>query len=124
MHKGRLIALDTPDALKNMAKKGEFFDVIAKNISDSQVNALKGIDGVISLAAQMQEPPIAQTRLRLRLEISDALADVFDFFFKEKIKILSFKQEELTLEDAFIELTEAGISEWPCSWNLTKSTSS
>jgi ABC-2 type transport system ATP-binding protein len=111
MHKGRLIALDTPDALKNKAKKGEFFDVIVKNISDSQVNALKGIDGVISLAAQMQEPPIAQTRLRLRLEISDALADVFDFFFKEKIKILSFKQEELTLEDAFIELTGAGISE-------------
>jgi ABC-2 type transport system ATP-binding protein len=111
MHKGRLIALDTPDALKNMAKKGEFFDVIVKNISDSQVNALKGIDGVISLAAQMQEPPIAQTRLRLRLEISDALADVFDFFFKEKIKILSFKQEELTLEDAFIELNGAGISE-------------
>jgi transglutaminase/protease-like cytokinesis protein 3 len=45
------------------------------------------------------------------LEISDALADVFDFFFKEEIKILSFKQEELTLEDAFNELTGAGISE-------------
>ena len=94
-----------------MAKKGEFFDVIVKNMSDCQVNTLKGIDGVVNLAAEMQDPVLAQTRLRLRLENSDALADVFDFFFKEKIKIVSFKQEELTLEDAFIELTGAGISE-------------
>jgi len=45
------------------------------------------------------------------LEKGDALPDIFDFFFKEKIKIVNFKQEEPTLEDAFIELTGAGISE-------------
>jgi ABC-2 type transport system ATP-binding protein len=111
MHKGRFIALDTPEALRNMAKKGEFFDIIVKNISDSQVNALKGIDSVLNVTVEMQDPVLAQARLRLRLESSNALADVFDFFFKEKIKIISFKQEEMTLEDAFIELTGAGISE-------------
>jgi ABC-type uncharacterized transport system ATPase subunit len=41
----------------------------------------------------------------------DALPGIFDFFFKEKIKIVNFKQEEPTLEDAFIELTGTGISE-------------
>ena len=111
MHKGRFIALDTPDALKAMTKKGEALDVVVKNMSDAQVNMLRGVDGVASLAAEMQDAVLGQTRLRLRLEKGDVLPDIFDFFFKEKIKIVNFKQEEPTLEDAFIELTGAGISE-------------
>jgi ABC-type uncharacterized transport system ATPase subunit len=54
---------------------------------------------------------LGQTHLRLRLENVDALPGIFDFFFKEKIKIVNFKQEEPTLEDAFIELTGSGIKE-------------
>lgn len=111
MHKGRFIALDTPDALKATAKKGEALDVVVKNMSDAQINTLRGVDGVASLAAETQDAVLGQTRLRLRLEKGDALPDIFDFFFKEKIKIVNFKQEEPTLEDAFIELTGSGISE-------------
>jgi ABC-2 type transport system ATP-binding protein len=111
LQKGRLIALNTPDALKNMAKKGEVLDVIVKNMSQAQVTALKGVDGVTSLAADVQDAMLGQTHLRLRLENVDALPDIFGFFFKEKIKIVNFKQEEPTLEDAFIELTGTGISE-------------
>jgi ABC-2 type transport system ATP-binding protein len=111
LQKGRLIALNTPDALKNMAKKGEVLDVIVKNMSPEQVNTLKGVDGVASLAADVQDAVLGQTHLRLRLENVDALPGIFDFFFKEKIKIVNFKQEEPTLEDAFIELTGTGISE-------------
>jgi len=33
-----------------------------------------------------------------------------DFFFREKIKLVNFRQEEPTLEDAFIELTGANAS--------------
>jgi ABC-2 type transport system ATP-binding protein len=111
LQKGRLIALNTPDALKNMAKKGEVLDVIVKNMSQAQVNTLKGVDGVASLAADVQDAVLGQTHLRLRLENVDVLPRIFDFFFKEKIKIVNFKQEEPTLEDAFIELTGTGISE-------------
>jgi ABC-2 type transport system ATP-binding protein len=111
MHKGRFIALDTPEALKAMAKKGEALDVVVKNMSGAQVNTLRGVEGVASLAAELQDAVLGQTRLRLRLEKSDALPDIFDFFFREKIKVVNFKQEEPTLEDAFIELTGAGISE-------------
>jgi ABC-2 type transport system ATP-binding protein len=111
MQKGRLIALNTPDALRGMAKKSEVLDVIVKNMAEAQVNALKSVDGVASLAADVQDPVLGQTHLRLRLKNVDALPGIFDFFFKEKIKIVNFKQEEPTLEDAFIELTGAGISE-------------
>ena len=111
MHKGQLIALGTPDSLKGMAKKGEVLDVIVKNISAIQVNALRGIDGVISLAADVQDAVLGQTHLRLRTENVDTLQRIFDFFFKEKIKLVNFKQEEPTLEDTFIELTGGGILE-------------
>ena len=111
MQKGRLVALGNPDALKNMAKKGEVLDVIVKNISDIQVNALRTIDGVSSLAADVQDAVLGQTHIRLRLENVDTLQQIFDFFFREKIKLVNFKQEEPTLEDTFIELTGAGVSE-------------
>jgi ABC-2 type transport system ATP-binding protein len=111
IHKGRLIALDTPQALRDMAKKNEVLDVIVKNMRKTQVNALKSIDGVASLAADVQDAVLGQTHLRLRLENVETLPRIFDFFFKQRIKIVNFKQEEPTLEDAFIQLTGSGINE-------------
>ena len=108
MNKGKLIALYTPDALKGMAKKGEVADIIVKNMSDLQVTSLRSIAGVVSLSAEIQDAMLGQTHLRVRLESVDVLPMVLDFFFREKIKLVNFKQEEPTLEDAFIELTEAG----------------
>jgi ABC-2 type transport system ATP-binding protein len=111
MHKGKLIALDTPDALRALAKKSEVLDVTVKNMSKTQVNALKSMDGIASLASDVQDAMLGQMHLRLRLDNVDALQDIFEFFFKEKIKIFNFKREEPTLEDAFIDLTGSGIKE-------------
>jgi ABC-2 type transport system ATP-binding protein len=110
MNRGKIVALDTPDALKGMAKKGEVADITVKNMSEAQVNSLRGLDGVSGLAAEVQDSVLGQTRLRVRLENMDALPSVLDFFFREKIKLVNFRQEEPTLEDAFIELTGTGAS--------------
>ncbi len=109
MNKGKIVALDTPDALKGMAKKGEVADIVVKNMSEAQVNSLRGLDGVSGLASEVQDSVLGQTRLRVRLENVDALPMVLDFFFREKIKLVNFRQEEPTLEDAFIELTGTGV---------------
>jgi len=109
MNKGKIIALDTPDALKAMAKKGEVADIIVKNMSEAQVSSLRGLAGVSALASEVQDSVLGQTRLRVRLENMDALPMVLDFFFREKIKLITFRQEEPTLEDAFIELTGTGV---------------
>jgi len=108
MSKGKIIALDTPEALKMMAKKGEVADFVVKNISEAQVNSLRSLGGLVSLAAEVQDSVLGQTRLRLRLENAEALQAVLDFFFRQNIKLINFKVEEPTLEDAFIELTGAG----------------
>jgi len=111
MHKGHFIAIDTTDALKAMTKKGEAVDIVVKNMSEAQINVLRNVNSVANVTAEVQDSVLGQTRLRLRLERSEVLPDIFDFFFKEKIKILNFKQEEPTLEDAFIELTGQGVQE-------------
>ena len=110
MKKGKIVALDTPDALKGMAKKGEVADIVVKNMSELQVNSLRGLAGVAGLASEVQDSVLGQTRLRVRLDNVDALPLVLDFFFREKIKLVNFRQEEPTLEDAFIELTGTGAS--------------
>jgi len=108
MNKGKIIALDTPQALKGMAKKGEVADIIVKNMSDSQVNKLKTLDGIVGLNAETQDTVLGQIRLHIQLHSVEDLPQVLDFFFKEKIKLINFKQEEPTLEDAFIQLTGEG----------------
>ncbi len=108
MNKGKIVALDTPDALKGMTKKGEVADIVVKNMSEAQVNMLRSLAGVSGLASEVQDSVLGQTRLRVRLENGNALPMVLDFFFREKIKLVNFRQEEPTLEDAFIELTGAG----------------
>ena len=110
MNKGKIVALDTPDALKSMTKKGEVADIVVKNMSEGQVNSLRGVAGVVGLASEVQDSVLGQTRLRVRLENVDSLPTVLDFFFREKIKLVNFRQEEPTLEDAFIELTGTGAS--------------
>jgi ABC-2 type transport system ATP-binding protein len=110
MHEGRFVAIDTPEGLKALTKKGEVVEVVVKNMSSTQIKSLKSLDGVVTLAADVEDEVLGQTRLRLRLEKSDDLPSVFDYFFKESIKIINLKQEEPTLEDAFIELTGEGIS--------------
>ena len=88
MHKGRFIALDTPDALKATAKKGEALDVVVKNMSDAQINTLRGVDGVASLAAETQDAVLGQTRLRLRLE-KVMRCQIFSISFSKKKSRLS-----------------------------------
>ena len=88
-----------------MAKKGEIAEITVKNMSTSQINAIKKTRGVISLTAETQDSVIGQVRLRMRLENGETLPKILDFLFQENIKLLALKQEEPTLEDAFVELT-------------------
>jgi ABC-type uncharacterized transport system ATPase subunit len=91
-----------------MAKKNEVADITVKNITQTQINNLRNLPGIASLASETQDPVIGQTRLRIRLENPETLPTLLDFFFRQNIKLINFRQEEPTLEDAFIQLTDAG----------------
>jgi ABC-2 type transport system ATP-binding protein len=111
LNKGKLIACDTPDGIKGIMKKGEAMDIRVTSITDAQIQAIKTMDGVVGMASDVQDSVLGQTRLRLHLETIDSLPMVLDFLFKEKIRLIDFRREEPTLEDAFIKLTGTGLGE-------------
>jgi ABC-type uncharacterized transport system ATPase subunit len=87
-----------------MMKKAEVVDVLVDGISDAQTEVIKTLEGVISITIEENSLP-GQRQLRLQLESLDSLHLVFDFLFKQKIRLINFRREEPTLEDVFIELT-------------------
>lgn len=111
LNKGKLIACDTPDAIKGIMKKGEVVDIRVRAITDAQIEDIKAMDGVVGMASEVEDSVLGQRRLRLHLESIDSLSMVLDFFFKEKIRLIDFRREEPTLEDAFIKLTGTGLGE-------------
>jgi ABC-2 type transport system ATP-binding protein len=110
MDKGKIVALDTPETLRDMVKKGESVEMAVETITDAQIAAIRIIDGVVSVASKGEDSVNSQIQLRIRLANIDSLPVVLDFFFKEKIKLINFRRDEPTLEDAFIELTGKGVS--------------
>jgi ABC-2 type transport system ATP-binding protein len=111
LNRGKLVACDTPDAIKGITKKGEVVDIRVKAITDAQIEAIKTLDGVVEMVSEVEDSVLGQRRLRLHLKNIDSLPTVLDFFFKEKIRLIDLKREEPTLEDAFIKLTGTGLGE-------------
>jgi ABC-2 type transport system ATP-binding protein len=109
LNKGRLVACDTPDAIRGIVKKGEVVEIRAKAITDAQIEAIKAMNGIVDLVSELEDPVLGQWLLRFHLESIDLLPMVLDFLFKEKIRLIDLKREEPTLEDAFIELTGTGL---------------
>jgi ABC-2 type transport system ATP-binding protein len=111
LNKGKLVACDTPEAIKGVIKKGEVVDIRVRAITDAQLDAIKTMEGVVGIGSEMEDSVLGQRRLRIHLESIDSLSVVLDFFFKEKIHLIDLRREEPTLEDAFIELTGTGLRE-------------
>ena len=108
MNKGKLVACDTPDALRGKMKKTGAVELTVGSIADQQIETIKALTGVISLSSEIQDAVVGRRHLKIELDSADSLPLVFNFLFKEKIKLINFKCEEPTLEDAFIQLTEKG----------------
>ncbi len=103
---GQIIACDTPDAIRNMIKKEEVIHLTLENISQTQVERLHDVSGVMNVTENNVDVLPGQKQLCLELQNVNQLPLVFDFLFKEKVKLVNFKREEPTLEDAFIQLTQ------------------
>jgi ABC-2 type transport system ATP-binding protein len=109
LNRGRLVACDTPSAIRGIVKKGEVVEIRVQSITDAQIRAMKNTSGVVDLVSEVEDSVLGQRLLRLHLESIDLLPMVLDFVFKEKIRLIDLKREEPTLEDAFIELTGRGL---------------
>jgi ABC-2 type transport system ATP-binding protein len=107
LKQGKIIACDTPNALKDRIKKDELIYIVVEGITQAQIEKMRSLQDVISVTEKTDEDLMAgQQGLCAELKSVDQLPLIFDFLFKQKIKLVNFKREEPTLEDAFIELTK------------------
>ena len=106
LNQGRIVAFDSPDALKAKIKKDEQIELVVEGIEEAQIEKMRQLPGIIGLAEKTEQPLMAgQRQLHVELQSVDQLPSIFDFLFEQRIKLVNFKREEPTLEDAFIELT-------------------
>ncbi len=107
LKQGKIVACDTPNALRDKIKNEELIYLIVEEITLAQIEQMRSLQGVISITEKTDEDSLpSQKKLRVELKSVDLLPSIFDFLFEQKIKLVNFKREEPTLEDAFIELTK------------------
>ena len=107
LKQGKIIACDTPNALREKIKKGEQIYLVLEEISATQIQQMRSIQGIIAIT-EKADPELMSNQKGLFVELQnvDQLPSIFDFLFEQKIKLINFKREEPSLEDAFIELTK------------------
>jgi ABC-2 type transport system ATP-binding protein len=103
---GQIIACDTPDKIRNMIKKEEVIHLTLENISQSQLERMQDVSGVTNVTENQFDPLPGQTQLCVELKTVNDVPILFDYLLKEKIKLVNYKRDEPTLEDAFIQLTQ------------------
>lgn len=107
LKKGKLIALDTPTALTERTKNEEIIYLTLEQITQSEIDSMRTLEGVVGVMDTVDANLMpSQRAICVELKSVDRLPTVFDFIFKQKIKLVNFKRNEPSLEDAFVELTQ------------------
>jgi len=99
IHRGRIIADDTPAALRRQAGRGSVFLLVTESLNGSI--GVEQLPGVRHAAARELD---GRTELRLELEDDGAMGTVFAALNEQRRRVLSLQKIEPSLEDAFVEI--------------------
>ncbi len=105
MRQGRLIACGTPNEVRGLIKTSELIYIVVDQISAEQAEKLCSLPSVTKVSENNDYAVGNQKGFFLELKSLDQVPAIFDFLYKENIKLVNFHRAEPTLEDAFIELT-------------------
>lgn len=99
INKGKIVALDTPEGLKNRLEPLRTLEVTAKRGDTTYVTQIEAVPGVRSVTLHRGENDVYVIKHKKEQMIgADVLKVIHD--------VLSLTQKDVTLEDAFISLVE------------------
>lgn len=100
INKGRIVAQDSIERLTTRMRQGLLFNLQVRNLSPNGISAIQGISGVKSVTPEGS---------KLLVEIKDNQAELRDQIVevavREKMGVLEFSPEKLSLEEVFLQLT-------------------
>ncbi len=108
INQGRVLACDTPSALKQRLQRDALFELTVSALNGLAISALEGIPGVRKVTrAQSGEMHV----LKFMLREDAALGGVINKLTESNVKIVRLDKHEPTLEDVFVNLVGRSMDE-------------
>jgi ABC-2 type transport system ATP-binding protein len=108
INKGKVLACDTPAALKQKVQKESIFEIQVDSPRPLSTQSFSAIDCVNSVHFQSEDN---HTLMKVSLQEEFAVAQVIALLTEQSARILSLQKREPTLEDVFVQLVGARIEE-------------
>jgi len=103
--KGRIVAVDTPERLKNMIGKNEVLKLVVEELRESVSNVVKNLPFLDDYGITgMEQNSIKTIRMYMK-NVDSHIQEIVESFSNAGCRILSLSVEKPTLEDVFIKLT-------------------
>jgi len=105
---GKILACDSPQALKKKASGGTLFEISLSGLYD--LTWLKGNSGIkgLTYSSSIEKN---RTMLKLVLESEEAVSGVIKELNQREFSIMTMQSVEPTLEDVFLTLVGRGLSD-------------
>ena len=108
INKGRVLACDTPAALKRQLQKEAIFNVEVSPLNGLGTAPFEALPGVSKV---LHTPQDGSSQMQFYLAEEAALAGVVDTLTRNGIRILNLQKSEPTLEDVFVTLVGRKMSD-------------
>jgi len=108
INQGRVLACDTPSALKQQLQRDVLFEISVGALNGLAVSALERVPGVRKVAS---EESGEMTVLKFILDEDAALGGVINKLTESNVKIARLDKHEPTLEDVFVNLVGRSMAE-------------
>jgi ABC-2 type transport system ATP-binding protein len=100
INKGQIVAQDSIERLTTRMRQGLLFQLTVKNASAQGISAIQSISGVKSVT-----PENEKILIEINPDQSDLRDRIVEVAVQEKMGVLEFAAEKLSLEEVFLQLT-------------------
>jgi len=108
INRGRVLACDTPHALKRQLQQDAIFNLDCSPLNGMGTGRLEALPGVRKV---MHTPFDGHSQLEFILEEEPAISDVVNTLTSHNVRILNLNKREPTLEDVFVTLVGRSMAD-------------
>lgn len=108
---GKIVAIDTPDNIENRATENNVLDITVEDENNKAEEVAREIKGIKEIKLVNQNTDGTKHYMILVEKDKDIRKDIFEKFAQNNIIIIEIKKSDVTLEDAFLKLTNNTTTE-------------